>query len=458
MGRYARAIEGAVVRRGDPGFEKLRASMVWNELTPARSPDVIVVAASERDVPEAVLLARSGGMRIAVRAGGHSWCGSPLHEGGMLIDLSGLRRYAIDPASRTARVQPGVTGGELAARLARYQLAYAVGHCESVAMGGYLLSGGLGWNSGAWGPACAGVRRVEAVTADGEVIRCDARENADLFWAARGAGPGFCAAATGFDLALHPLPAAAATTTYALPLADVEEVARQITGVSDRLPAEVELTLQLATAGPDMWPTPPRPPVITVTATAFADSWREAVRRTEPLRSCPAVEHAVFRGESEPASFEALCGGSSSAWSARPTRYRFAVDTLWSDEDLGTLLAPLAEAIAAAPSDKSLVLAPFRPASRDERLPADMAFSVLGRSYVVPYAVWDGPGRDEANVRWLREAMGRVEPLGTGHYIGEADLTAAPARAERSYTPDGWRRLREVRARYDPDGVFHTYL
>ncbi|MER7792134.1 FAD-binding oxidoreductase [Streptomyces sp. NPDC097640] len=461
MSRYpqvrgrARAIEGAVVRRGDPGYEKLRASMVWNELTPSRSPDVIVVAASERDVPEAVLLARASGMRIAVRAGGHSWCGSSLREGGMLIDLSGLRRYVIDPAARTAHVQPGVTGGELAARLARYGLAYATGHCESVAMGGYLLSGGLGWNSGAWGPACASVRRVEAVTADGEVVGCDAGENADLFWAARGAGPGFFAVVTGFDLALHPLPGAVATTSYAFPLAGTEEVARHISGVSEELPAEVELTIQLATADPAVFPTAPRTPVITVSAVAFADSWEEAVRLTEPLRSCPVVARALFRRESEPASFATLSGGASSAW---PAKHRFAADTLWSDDHLGALLTPLADAIAAAPSGKSSVLAPFRPASRDERLLGDMAFSVLGRSYVVPYAVWDDPGRDGANARWLREAMRRVEPLGTGHYIAEADLTAAPTRAERSYTPADWRRLREVRARYDPDGAFHSYL
>ncbi|MEU1665375.1 FAD-binding oxidoreductase [Streptomyces sparsogenes] len=450
-----RGIEGTVVRRGDPGFEKLRAGMVWNELKPARSPDVIVVAASEGDVPEAVRLARSQGLRIAVRAGGHSWCGAPLREGGMLIDLSGLRRCSVDPASRTARVQPGVPGGELATRLARHHLAYPTGHCGSVAMGGYLLGGGLGWNSGALGPACASVRRAWAVTADGEVVVCDAREHPDLFWAARGAGPGFFAVVTEFELALHPLPAAITTTTYAFPLDQTEEVARRIAEVSEELPPEVEVSLTLGTAEPDMWSTPRRPRVVVVKATAFADSRREAVRLTEPLRDCAVARRAVFRRESEPTSADSLYGGSSDAW---PASHRFAADTLWSDQDLGTLLAPLADAVAAAPSEKSLVLAPLSPASQDEGLLADMAFSVLGRSYVVPYAIWDDPARDEANVRWLREAMGRVEPLGTGHYIAETDLTAAPTRAERSYTPADWRRLREVRARYDPDGVFHSYL
>ena len=120
---------------------------------------MIVRVASERDVPEAIALARSEGLRIAVRSGGHSWCGSPLRDGGMLIDLSALRRIDIDLDSATATVQPAVTGGELAAELSRHGLAFPTGHCGSVAVGGYLLSGGLGWNSGALGPACASVCR-----------------------------------------------------------------------------------------------------------------------------------------------------------------------------------------------------------------------------------------------------------------------------------------------------------
>jgi FAD/FMN-containing dehydrogenase len=96
--------------------------------------------------------------------------------------------------------------------------------------------------------------------------------------------------------------------------------------------------------------------------------------------------------------------------------------------------------------------------SHDEDLLRDMAFSVLGESYVVPYAVWDDPSEDDINVRWLREAMSAVEPLGTGHYIAEADLTASPTRAERSFTPSDWQRLQTLRAQYDPEGVFHSYL
>lgn len=147
----ARRIEGDIVRRGDAGYESARQGTLWNGLKPDRFPELIVRVASQRDVAEAVALARSEGLRIAVRAGGHSWCGSPLRDGGMLIDLAALDRIHIDPNSATATVQPAVTGGALASELSRHGLAFPTGHCGSVALGGYLLSGGLGWNSGALG-------------------------------------------------------------------------------------------------------------------------------------------------------------------------------------------------------------------------------------------------------------------------------------------------------------------
>lgn len=72
-------------------------------------------------------------------------------------------------------------------------------------MGGYLLNGGWGWNAGEWGPACMSVTGVEMLTADGELVYADGTNNSDLFWAARGAGPGFFVAVTRFDLALKPV-------------------------------------------------------------------------------------------------------------------------------------------------------------------------------------------------------------------------------------------------------------
>lgn len=440
---------GVLVRRDDAEYEDLRRSMAWNGLTPARYPDVIVRPSSAHDVEAAVRLARSQGLRIALRSGGHSWCGSSLRDGGMLIDLSRLRACAVDPASSTAVVQPGATGGELTSELARHGFAFPAGHCASVAVGGYLLSGGLGWNSGARGPACADIDAVEAVTADGERVLCDERENPELFWAARGAGPGFFAAVTAFRLRLHPHPGAITGVTWTFPRTDVADVAAWAVAAAADLPPEVELSFVLGRAEPG---TTPGRTVVSVGGTAFARSRREADDLLGPLRACPLAARALSRRLDKEMTFGALYEGSAAAW---PPEHRYAADTLWSDADYPTLLARFAEAVDTAPSGRSLVLVPVSPAARPAQ---DMAFSVLGASYAVPYAVWDDPGQDAVNIRWLRQTMRSVEPLGTGHYIAETDLTAAPSRARRSFTPDAWRRLRSLKARYDPEDLFYSYL
>ncbi|MGW2252915.1 FAD-binding oxidoreductase [Kitasatospora sp. NPDC001660] len=451
MSRHVRipGFRGAAAGLEDADYEDLRRTAVWNRITPARFPDVIVRPTSADDTAQAVRLARSQDLRIAIRSGGHSWCGSPLRDGGMLIDLSALRTCTVDPARATATVQPGITGRELASELGRHRLAFPAGHCGTVAVGGYLLSGGLGWNSAVRGPACADVDAIQAVTADGEPVTCSEREHPDLFWAARGAGPGFFAVVTAFRLRLYPRPGAITSATWTFPLADVAEVTHWAAEVAPELSPNVELSCCLKAADPD---TTPGTSVVTVCATAFASSRQEADEFLGPLRTCPLAARSLSRRLNEPMTFSTLYDASAALW---PEGYRYAADTLWSNADFPTLLDHLAGAVDTAPSGRSLVLAPLLPAARPQQ---DMAFSVLGRSYAVPYAVWDDPRQDAANTDWLRQAMHTVEPLGTGHYIAEADLTAGSSRARRSFAPDDWQRLQHLRARYDPDRVFFSYL
>ena len=149
-----------------------------------------------------------GAARSRCASGGHSWAAWSVRDDALLIDLGGLRDIAYDPATGIAAVRPAVRGGtELAPYLAARGRAFPGGHCESVGLGGYLLQGGQGWNSRSWGWACENVIGIDAVTADGRRVHADADENADLYWAARGAGPGFPALVTRV-LPAHPSAAA----------------------------------------------------------------------------------------------------------------------------------------------------------------------------------------------------------------------------------------------------------
>jgi FAD/FMN-containing dehydrogenase len=446
-------LEGTLVRRGEAGYEDVRRRVLWNKLTPGRYPEVIVSVAREQDVVEAVNLARENKLRIAIRGGGHSFCGSPLRDGGMLIDLSQLRQLWIDPQAPTATVQPGVSGRQFADALAEHGLAFPVGHCGSVPMSGYLLCGGFGWNMGAWGPACFSVRGVDVVTARGELITANAEEHPDLFWAARGAGPGFFGVATRFHVSVYPLPSVIRSTTQLYPLSELEQVSRFAAALRHQLPRNVELVC-LVLSPPPAAGAPPGARVVGLIAAAFVDSEEEAAQCLSPLERCPAIERALWRRTNEPTSIGGLqdvIGG------LLPEGYRFASDAIWSDEPQAAVLPGLAERVVSAPSSKSLVIAPVIGRPPEGGLP-DCAFSMVRNSFFLCYAVWQDPAQDNANVSWLRETTRSLEPVTAGHYIAEADLPASPSRSTRAFAPANWGRLCSLRAKHDPEGLFHSFL
>ena len=235
----AASIGGAVFWRGDPGYEDARQGNLWNRRVPPRYPDVIVRPCND-DVVAAVRLARQRGLKVAIRSGGHSWVASFLREGGMLIDFSGMCGLTIDVQARAASIQPGLRGTDLNRALRRHDLFFPSGHCVTVGLGGFLLQGGFGWNSRQWGPACASVTAIDVVTADGEPVHANKSENTDLFWAARGAGPGFFGVVTRFELALQRRPQAMMRSDYLYPVEALDDVMRWLLSVQPSLARAME--------------------------------------------------------------------------------------------------------------------------------------------------------------------------------------------------------------------------
>jgi FAD/FMN-containing dehydrogenase len=448
------SLDGSVTWRGDRDYEPTRRSMLWNGWKPTRLPEVIVRAASEHDVVTAVTFARSRGMKVAVRASGHSWCGWPLRDGGLLLDLSRLRDLSIDPVSRTATFQPGATSRELASALAEHDLAFPVGHCGRVGLSGFLLSGGLGWNSGVWGPACESLTAIEAVTADGELMCADEDTDGDLFWAARGAGPGLCAAVTRFHVKVHPSPGAVTTGTYVYRLEDAGEVLRWAVEARAALPATVELTLLLAAASPDVG-SGAGERVVLLTCTAFVYSPDEASRALAVAEACPCRDRCLSSHVRRAIPFEALYEGEDAAW---PDGHRYAADNVWLNAGVEEAFAALCAQIARAPSPKSLVLLALGPPRPEDAALPDMAFSMPGSTYVGCYSIWEDERDDNANVGWPRAVTESVAPFPVGHYVGETDILADHSRAARSFSPAAWERLASVTGTLDPRGVFQSYF
>ena len=192
---------GNIVGRDDAGYDEHRK--IWNGSIDRR-PALIARCAGVADVISAVKFARQHGLRVAVRSGGHSFPGLSMADDAFVIDLSPMKGVRVDPQERTARVQAGVLLGELDRETQAFGLAAPSGIVTHTGVAGLTLGGGIGWIMRKYGLSIDMLRRVDLVTADGELVKASPDENEELFWGVRGAGANF-GVATEFEFDLAPV-------------------------------------------------------------------------------------------------------------------------------------------------------------------------------------------------------------------------------------------------------------
>lgn len=451
-------IKGEVVPSNAPDFQAARSGLVWNQIKPDRSPDVIVRVEHEQDVVEAVNFARENGLKVVVRGGGHSWCGLAVRQGGMTIDLSALNESWIDEAGRTAVIQPVISNRELARRLGEHGLAFPIGHCPTVKASGYLLNGGMSWNMGRWGPACLSVEAVEFVTADGGRVKASAAEHQDLFWAARGCGPGMFAVATRFHLKCHPLPRAIAASNYFYSLNDLREAVDEAVALGRKMPDNVELSVFLIQAPAELAEAckDHNGKLCMISAVAFGMTREESEAALTPLDQGSMVKNALARTFNEPSSFEHLAAASGATW---PENHRNLCENQCSKAKPSDMLMALRDKFVEAPSAKSVIVFCQSTGPRNLLEPRpEVALSMDATSYGGSWAIWEKEEDDDANRKWQDEVVAILRPFTNQHYIGETDIVQDPTRVQESYSAEKWKLLEEVRAKYDPQGVFFGFL
>jgi FAD/FMN-containing dehydrogenase len=184
---------GKVLLPSDEGYEAARR--VQNGLIDRR-PAVIAQCQNTQDIAAAVRFATAEGLEISVRGGGHNVAGRCVTEGGLMIDLSGMRAVEVDAGAATARAQGGVLWSELNDAAAVHGLAVTGGAISTTGIGGYTLGGGLGWLMATQGLAADNLIGVELVTADGSVLEVSDQTHPELMWALRGGGGNFGVAAS----------------------------------------------------------------------------------------------------------------------------------------------------------------------------------------------------------------------------------------------------------------------
>ena len=197
---FKNSLRGKLVGPSDSIYDEARK--VHNGMINKR-PAMIVQCVCVTDIIASVNFARKSNLLVAVRGAGHNVAGTGVCDGGIVIDLSGMKGIRIDPAQRTVRVEPGVTWGELSHDLQFFDLAATGGYVSTTGVSGLTLGGGLGWLLRKHGMALDNLLSVDIVTADGRLITADATQNEDLFWGVRGGGGNFGIAAS-FEFKVHP--------------------------------------------------------------------------------------------------------------------------------------------------------------------------------------------------------------------------------------------------------------
>jgi FAD/FMN-containing dehydrogenase len=276
-------------------------------------------------------------------------------------------------------------------------------------------------------------------------VHADATHNADLLWAARGAGPGFFGAVTRFTVALHARPKVMMRSDYLYPVEALDDLLRWVLAVQPSLARTMECMVFVRR---DLFGH--QGPGALLTAPVLADSREEAVAALAKLEACPVLHRAVHREVNIVTGLDELLQGAEEL--LYPRDHRWAADNMWTSAPADALLPGMRKIAATLPRPPSHMM--WMLWGPPQALP-DMAFSLQDELYVALYSVWQDEAEDAAHQAWVTDHMRELEPLSSGIQLADENLRARPFRfmAETNF-----RKLQALRARYDPDGLFHSYM
>lgn len=440
-----RDLRGALCLPREPGYDEART--VWNAMID-RHPAAIVRPAGAEDVMRAVAFAAERQALLGVRAGGHNIAGTGVCEGGLLIDLSSMKSVRVDAAARTARVDAGVTLGELDRETQAFGLATPLGINSTTGVAGLTLGGGFGWVSRKLGLTIDNLLSVEVVTAAGARVRASEHDDAELFWAVRGGGGNF-GVATSFEFRLHALGPEVLSGLIVHPAARAAELLQAYRTALATAPDELSCWVVLRKAPP----LPFLPPEVhgtdvVVLAACYAGDMAEGRKAMAPLQALGTPIADVIG----PHAFTAWQTAFDPLLAPGARNY-------WKSHDLVELsdgaIAVLVEAARRAPSPECEVLIAHLGGAVN-RVPADAtAYPHRNVQFVMNvHGRWREASRDGACIAWARGIFDAITPHATGGvYVNFMPEDEAERVQHGAYGPNH-ERLAKLKARYDPRNVF----
>jgi FAD/FMN-containing dehydrogenase len=333
LGELEGALRGRLVRPSDPDYDQLRA--VWNAAHD-RHPALVIRCAGTADVMRAVEFARSEGLPVAVRGGAHSIAGFSTCDGGVVIDTSPMKGIRVDPITRRAVAQPGLTWSEFDHETQAFGLAVTGGLVSSTGIAGFTLGGGIGWLLRRYGLTCDNLISADVVTADGQLVTASQQEHADLFWGLRGGGGDF-GVVTSSKYRLHPVGPLVVAGAVFYPGASAVEVLRGWRDLTATMPEELTTLANILITPPvPFLPEAAHGQLMVAILGVYAGSVEDGAAAVRPLRTL-AEPLADLMG---PMPYTAMQSLLDPLWAAGAQNYFTAalLDRL-TDETIDTLLA-----------------------------------------------------------------------------------------------------------------------
>jgi len=401
-----------------------------------RHPAVIVRCLGAGDVATAFDFARSHGLDVAVRGGGHNPAGHCAIDDGLVIDLSAMRRVEVDAAAGVARADGGSTWLDFDAATQAFGLVTPGGVVGSTGVCGLTLGGGIGHLTAQHGLTCDNLVGAELVTPDGSVVLAGREENAELLWALRGGGGNF-GVATRLDFRLHPVDnVVGGVLEYRGD--DVRDVLRAFRDVVARSPRNLSCQAVISL---DESLTP-----AVLVAPCFTGSGG-ALAELDVLRSAPGLVMDGVREQTfleQQLVFDSPYGENRHYWKGHFVREL-------SDDLIDELVARVVE-FGRPPSHVLVESLHGAPKDADGDLSAlayrQAAFNVSAM------AVWADSSDDAAHLEWARSTAAAVEPWSLGG--GYANYMQADEPLERvraAFGAAAFDRLQGLKTQYDPTNV-----
>jgi FAD/FMN-containing dehydrogenase len=441
-------VAGPLLRPGDKGWDE--AVLIWNGMV-AKAPALVQQPTSAQDVAAAVGFARDLRLLLSVKGGGHNIAGTSIAEGGLTLDMSRMRHVAVDADARLAHVGPGCLLQDVDRATQEYGLATVLGFISETGVAGLTLGGGLGYLTRRFGWTVDNLAEVEIVTADGKIRRANRAEDADLFWAIRGAGANL-GVVTRFTFRLHEV----GPTVYGGLIAWPFERAGEILRAYQRLTAEapralaVWLVLLRAPAAPfvpEAW----HGQRICAMAVCYSGDLDDADGVLAPIRALgnPVVD--LLR-EQPYAQLQSYLDATEPKGSHYYWKTEFVAGL--SDD----LLSNVRRLFAECPIPEAQLGFLHLGGALNEHAWDDGAVGNRDARFALGVnGMWepDEPNADDFR-QWIREAWQQLRPFSTGgNYINFQTADDDEQRVRATYGAN-FERLVQVKKKHDPGNLFRV--